>query len=365
MSQLPRSRVTPFVRPFTFVGIDYFGPYLVKIGRSTVKRWVAIFTCLTVRAIHMEVVHSLSTDSCKKAVRRFIARRGAPQEVYTDNGTNFIGASRELEDELRNINVSLSSTFTDTNTQWRFNPPSAPHMGGCWERMVRSVKTALGTLLESRKLDDESFMTLLAEAEHMVNSRPLTFLPVDSEEQESLTPNHFLMLSSTGVRQPIKAPACERKALKNSWDLIQQKLDAFWSRWISEYLPVISRRSKWFNHVTPIKEGALVVIVDGKMRNQWIRGRVSRTYPGKDGAVRLVDVNTSTGVLKRRAVCKLAVLDVKDPKDVQQDGHGDEDSEGLRERSGYGVVEPVSARHEGEDVATASSIGAPPGSFGV
>ncbi|XP_062703517.1 uncharacterized protein LOC134285973 [Aedes albopictus] len=367
MSQLPRSRVTPFVRPFTFVGIDYFGPYLVKIGRSAVKRWVAIFTCLTVRAIHMEVVHSLSTDSCKKAVRRFIARRGAPQEVYTDNGTNFIGASRELEDEWRkrNINVSLSSTFTDTNTQWRFNPPSAPHMGGCWERMVRSVKTALGTLPESRKLDDESFMTLLAEAEHMVNSRPLTFLPVDSEEQESLTPNHFLMLSSSGVRQPIKAPACERKALKGSWDLIQQKLDAFWSRWISEYLPVISRRSKWFNHVTPIKEGALVVIVDGKMRNQWIRGRVSRTYPGKDGAVRLADVNTSTGVLKRRAVCKLAVLDVCDHKDETQSDHGDVDCGRRRVRSGYGVVEPVPVRHEGEDVATTSSIEAPPGSFGV
>lgn len=141
------------------------------------KRWVAIFTCLTVRAIHLEVVHTLSTDSCKKAVRRFVARRGAPQEVYSDNGTNFIGASKELEEEMRNINRSLSSTFTDTNTQWRFNPPSASHMGGCWERMVRSVKTALGSLPMSRKLDDESFITLLAEAEHMVSSQPLTFLP--------------------------------------------------------------------------------------------------------------------------------------------------------------------------------------------
>ncbi|XP_062557970.1 uncharacterized protein LOC134222838 [Armigeres subalbatus] len=130
MSQLPRFRSTPFVRPFTFVGIDYFGPYFVKNGRSAVKRWVAIFTCLTVRAIHLELVYALSTDSCKKAVRRFIARRGAPQEVYTDNGTNFIGASRELEDELRSINGTLSSTFTDANTKWRFNPPLAPHMGG-------------------------------------------------------------------------------------------------------------------------------------------------------------------------------------------------------------------------------------------
>ncbi|XP_053681683.1 uncharacterized protein LOC128732458 [Sabethes cyaneus] len=128
---MPWFRTTPFVRPFTFSGIDYFGPYLVKVGCSAVKRWVAIFTCLTVRAIHLQAVHSLTTDSCKKAVRRFVARRGAPKEVYTDNGTNFVGASRELEQELRDINRALGSTFTDIDTLWRFNPPSAPHMGGC------------------------------------------------------------------------------------------------------------------------------------------------------------------------------------------------------------------------------------------
>ncbi|XP_062704803.1 uncharacterized protein LOC134287149 [Aedes albopictus] len=315
----------------------------------------------------MELVHSLSTDSCKKAVRRFIARRGAPQEIYTDNGTNFIGASRELNNELQEINVSLGSTFTDTYTQWRFNPPLAPHMGGCWERMVRSVKTALGTLPETRKLDDESFMTLLAEAEHMVNSRPLTFLPIDSEEQESLTPNHFLMLSSSGVRQPLKAPVDERKALKNSWELIQHKLDRFWSRWITEYLPIISRRSKWFSDIEPIKEGALVVIVDGKIRNQWVRGRVCRTYPGKDGAVRLADVETSAGILRRRAACNLAVLDVTGHDEEHSGDQSDTDIGGrcAAASRGCGAVEPVVVRHEGEDVATTATIEAPPESLDV
>ncbi|XP_062710529.1 uncharacterized protein LOC134288745 [Aedes albopictus] len=343
MSQLPQVRTTPFIRPFTFVGIDYFGPYQVKVGRSAVKRWVAIFTCLTVRAIHLEVVHTLSTDSCKKAVRRFVARRGAPQEVYSDNGTNFIGASKELENELRDINRSLSSTFTDTNTQWRFNPPSAPHMGGCWERMVRSVKTALGSLPMSRKLDDESFINLLAEAEHMVNSRPLTFLPLDSEEHESLTPNRFLMLNSNGVRQPVKAPVDERQALKGSWELIQNKLDSFWNRWIVEYeyLPIISRRSKWFTDVAPIKEGSLVVVADGKVRNQWIRGRVCRTYPGKDGAVRLADVETTNGTLRRRAVCNLAILDVARQDEIAVGDRDDADSDGrsIASSRGYGAAE--------------------------
>ncbi|XP_058814579.1 uncharacterized protein LOC131678438 [Topomyia yanbarensis] len=309
MGPLPKIRLTPFLRPFTFVGIDYFGPYFIKIGRTTVKRWVALFTCLTIRAVHLEVVSSLSTDSCKKAIRRFIARRGAPQEIYSDNGTNFLGASRELAAEITRINSTFSSTFTDAHTRWRFNPPGAPHMGGCWERMVRSVKTALGFLPNERKLDEESLVTLLTEAEHIVNSRPLTFVPLENADQESLCPNHFLIMSSTGVRQPIKDPVDERAALRGSWNMIQHILDKFWHRWIKEYLPTITRRTKWFHSIQPIREGELVMIADEKIRNRWLRGRVVRTYPGSDGTVRRADVLTASGILQRPAV-KLAVLDV-------------------------------------------------------
>ncbi|XP_058814889.1 uncharacterized protein LOC131678656 [Topomyia yanbarensis] len=309
MGPLPRVRLTPFLRPFTFVGIDYFGPYLIKIGRCAVKRWVALFTCLTVRAIHLEVASSLSTDSCKKAIRRFIARRGAPQEIYTDNGTNFVGASRELQLELKKMNGELASTFTDACTQWRFNPPAAPHMGGCWERMVRSVKVALGSLPSSRKLDEESFVTLLTEAEHMINSRPLTFVPLSTITDEALSPNHFLMLSSSGVQQSIKSPVDEGASIKGSWSMIQYTLDKFWRRWILEYLPTITRRTKWFDCVRAIKEGELVWIVDENVRNKWLRGRVIRTFPGRDGTARRADVQTSCGILQR-PIAKLALIDI-------------------------------------------------------
>ncbi|XP_038116949.1 uncharacterized protein LOC119769121 [Culex quinquefasciatus] len=284
MAPLPRVRLSPFVRPFTFTGVDYFGPVLIKVGRSAAKRWVALFTCLTIRAVHLELVASLSTDSCKKAIRRFIARRGAPQEIYSDNGTNFQGASGELLKELAKVNHNeLSSTFTDIHTQWRFNPPAAPHMGGCWERMVRSVKAALGVIPVERKLDEESLVTLLAEAEHMVNSRPLTFVPLESADSESLTPNHFLMLSSSGVQQAVKDRVGVGAAIKNSWNSIQHALDEFWCHWVKEYLPTIARRTKWFEEVRPIKEGDIVLVVDEGHRNGWLRGRVARTYPGKDG----------------------------------------------------------------------------------
>ncbi|XP_065079716.1 uncharacterized protein LOC135702593 [Ochlerotatus camptorhynchus] len=258
---------------------------------------------------------SLSSDSCKKAMRRFIARRGAPQEIYYDNGTNFVGVSRELKREIEGINAKLSSTFTDTYTQWRFNPPSAPHMGGCWERMVRSIKSALVMVPTERKLDDESLVTVFAEAEKMINSRPLTFVSLQTSDQEAITPNHFLLLSSTGVQQPIKQPVSEGESLRSSWDMMQPTLDRIWQKWITDYLPTITRRTKWFQNVRSVKEGELVVIADEKVRNRWLRGRVVRTFPGKDGTVRQVVV-TSGGTL-RRPVIKLALLDLEPEDDAK------------------------------------------------
>ncbi|KXJ83866.1 hypothetical protein RP20_CCG028086 [Aedes albopictus] len=309
MGPLPEVRMTPYVRPFTYTGVDYCGPFLVKVGRSLVKRWIALFTCMTIRAVHLEVAYSLSTDSFKMVVRRFIARRGAPIEIFSDNGTNFRGASNELKEEMKTINKELAATFTNTITKWNFNPPLAPHMGGCWERLVRSVKSALSGLELVKNPDDETLWTLMIEAEAMVNSRPLTYAPLDSVEEEALTPNHFMMLSSSGVCQPPRSLVDDRMQIRSNWRLIQHLLNQFWSRWIKEYLPTITRRTKWFKDVKPVEEGDVVIVVDEGTRNGWIRGRVARTLPGKDGRVRQADVETGSGIL-RRPVAKIAVLDV-------------------------------------------------------
>ncbi|XP_062533253.1 uncharacterized protein LOC134202221 [Armigeres subalbatus] len=211
MAPLPEVRVTPFVRPFSLVGIDYFGPYMIKIGRSQVKRWVALFTCLVIRAVHLEAIASLSTESCKLALRRFISRRGAPTQIYTDHGTNFVGASRELAQQTAAMNRELAESFTDANTRWNFIPPSSPHMGGAWERMVRAVKIAMESVNHSRAPSEEVFHTILCDAESMVNSRPLMYVPLETSDQEALTPNHFILLSSNGVKQPKKVPTIEGK----------------------------------------------------------------------------------------------------------------------------------------------------------
>ncbi|XP_058449314.1 uncharacterized protein LOC131429280 [Malaya genurostris] len=309
MGLLPEERLTPFVRPFTYVGLDYFGPVFAKVGRSQAKRWIALFTCLSIRAVHMEVVHSLSTDSCVMAVRRFVSRRGSPAVIYSDNATCFQGANRQLQEEITRRNETLATTFTNSHTKWKFIPPATPHMGGAWERLVRSVKTAIGSSLDHpRKPSDETLETIIYEAEALVNSRPLTYIPLEHADQESLTPNHFLLGSSTGNKiEP--ATVSEHATLRNSWNMAQHIVSEFWKRWIKEYLPVITRRSKWFEETKELEKDDLVLVVNGAKRNQWIRGRVIETVVGRDGRVRQALVRTANGTI-RRSVIKLAVLNV-------------------------------------------------------
>ncbi|XP_053685748.1 uncharacterized protein LOC128735282 [Sabethes cyaneus] len=267
MASLPPARLAAFVRPFTYVGLDFFGPLVVKIGRSSAKRWIALFTCLTIRAVHCEVVCSLSTDACIKAIRRFVCRRGAPAEIYSDNGTNFHGAERVL---MKEIQQDVAASYTSTTTEWFFIPPSSPHFGGAWERMVRSVKQAmLGAYDFNRKLDDESLRTFVTEAESIVNNRPLTYLPLDAEESVALTPNHFLLGSSNGVRQAAVKPTVNCDVVRKSFEMIKQELDYFWKRWIREMLPTLTRRTKWFGEVKMVAVGDLVLIVDDGKRNCW------------------------------------------------------------------------------------------------
>ncbi|XP_046557263.1 uncharacterized protein LOC124266512 [Haliotis rubra] len=198
MSDLPFSRVNP-APPFTYSGVDFFGPHTIKEGRKQMKRYGALFTCLASRAIHIETANSLDTDSFIHALRRFIARRGPVKEIWCDNGTNFIGAARELKEALAELDQnSIHSHLLQANIDWKFNPPSASHMGGVWERMIGSVRKILSPMLYEfgDRLDDEAYRTLLCEVEAIVNSRPLTTVSSDATDLNPLTPNHLLMIKS-------------------------------------------------------------------------------------------------------------------------------------------------------------------------
>ncbi|XP_062542159.1 uncharacterized protein LOC134210151 [Armigeres subalbatus] len=309
MAPLPKQRLTAFVQPFTFTGLDYFGPILVKVGRSNAKRWVALFTCFTTRAIHLEVAHSLNTESCIMAVQRFVSRRGLPKEFWIDNATCFHGTNNELKTLSEATKRAMAEKFTTAQTSWKFIPPATPHMGGVWERLVRSVKTAIGAITEGpRRPDDETLETILLDAERMINSRPLTYVPIESADQEALTPNHFLLGHSSGSKFIPNEVMDIRSTFRSSWKMASFITHEFWKRWLKEYLPIITRRCKWCQDVADLAVGDLL-LEDGKAKNQWLRGRTEEVIPGRDGRVRHALVRTSTGLIRRAAV-KLAVLDV-------------------------------------------------------
>ncbi|XP_055632538.1 uncharacterized protein LOC129773014 [Toxorhynchites rutilus septentrionalis] len=311
MAPLPIQRMQPYVRAFSYVGLDYCGPIDVTVGRRTEKRYVALFTCLVVRAVHCEIAFSLSTESCILAIRRFIRRRGSPIEIFTDNGTNFQGASRELKEQLKRIDRECADTFTDARTKWNFNPPSAPHMGGVWERMVRSVKEALVSLSDGRKMNDDILMTTLAEAEHIINSRPLTYSGTEDNELDIITPNHFLHGNSSGQHHPFQVPISLAEELRSSYKRTQVLAKKFWDRWCKEYFPTLNQRSRWYEDSRTLKVGDLVLVMDDGKGGTSIRGIVDEVFIGQDGRIRQALVRTTNGCF-RRPVAKLAILELGD-----------------------------------------------------
>lgn len=309
MGSLPTDRVEPFVRPFSYVGLDYAGPFYVAIGRRREKRWIALFTCLTIRAIHLEVARDLSSDAVIVCLSNFVNRRGVPVRIRSDQGTNFIGAVNEGTEMFAN-------ECANRGIEWSFNVPGNPEAGGSWERLVQSVKRVLSVSLKEEAPQIETFIAMTIEAENIVNSRPLTDLPIDSAEDDPITPNHFLL----GVPNQNPTPRIGTNVcLDKQWKLKMQMSKRFWRQWINDYLPTLTRRTKWFSNARNLQVDDIVVVCDKSAgKGAWTKGRVIDVCTSPDGKIRSAWIKTATGKLHRPA-SKLAVLDVKasgPPQDV-------------------------------------------------
>ena len=195
MSDLPLERLTPDLPPFSYVGIDFFGPFSAKYGRGVCKRYGCIFTCMATRAVHIEIAHSVNTDSFLGAFSRFISRRGRPKKVYSDNGTNLKSGERELREMMHSWNQQkISKELLQSEIEWHFNPPYASHNGGFWERLIRSIREVLRAIVKQQLLCDESLLTFISETERILNSRPITQASTNSDDPEPLTPSKLLLL---------------------------------------------------------------------------------------------------------------------------------------------------------------------------
>ncbi|MEM7284018.1 MAG: hypothetical protein AAF438_20615, partial [Pseudomonadota bacterium] len=300
MADLPAFRVTPHEPAFSDCGVDYFGPLKVKVGRGTAKRYGCLFTCLNCRAVHIEVANSLETDSFINALRRFICRRGCPRSMKSDNGTNFVGGHRELKKSIQEMDNDGINRFLRTkNISWNFNTPAASHHGGVWERLIRSVRKVLHGVIGDALLTDETLTTWLAEVEAILNSRPLTSLSDDPDDAEPLTPNHLLLQLQGPVMPPGSFDRIDGHG-RRRWRQAQYLADQFWKRWTKEYIPLLQERRKWQSVTKNFEPGELVLVIDETMpRSNWSLGRVSAVFPGQDGCVRTVSVQTKGTVLTR------------------------------------------------------------------
>ncbi|XP_067941083.1 uncharacterized protein [Watersipora subatra] len=276
MASLPHERSSPSP-PFSYCGIDCFGPFMVKDRRTELKRYGLMVTCLASRAVHLEVLDDMSTTAFVNGIRNVIAIRGPIRTIWCDQGTNFVGAVQDLTEK--------------GVIEFKLNPPSASHMGGVWERMIRTARNVLQSLLKSHsdRLDTSHLRTLMYEVMAIINSRPLS---VVTEEDMPLSPNMLLTMKSDVTLPPPGSFDESDMYSRKRWRAVQHIANVFWKRWKTEYLSQLHSRQKWVHKTTNnIAVGDIVLIKDDQTtRNVWLKGRVSDCYTSQDGQIRSAKV---------------------------------------------------------------------------
>lgn len=286
---LPKDR-TNLSHTFQVTGVDLAGPLLTK---TRDKYWIVIFTCAVYRAVHLELVPSLSTSAFTLALRRFLSRRGRVCVFYSDNGTNFVGLNRALQTLDWH---KIQKEFEVNQIKWKFNPPSSPWWGGFWERLIRILKDLLRKNLGRASLEVDELTTLVCECESIMNNRPLTYVSEDPELR-TLTPSMFLQSLSGGDEIP-ELDAIDRTNLVKRWNYVQKLRENLKQRFKKEYLGFL--RSTKGSPINTTKVGDVVLIgSDDKKRLDWPLGVVLEIFPGKDKIHRLAKVRTAKGVYLR------------------------------------------------------------------
>lgn len=318
MGSLPPDRVTPN-KAFHTTGVDFCGPFFYKSEvrtRQPLKCYISIFTCFSTKACHLEVVQDLTTSSFLAALRRFIATRGKPSIIWSDNATNFVGAKNELA-ELKDLfntqqhQQSIQENCLHDGISWKFIPPRSPHFGGLWEAAVKTAKYHFFRAVGLHILTFDELRTLTCQICAIMNSRPLTPITEDPDDLEILTPAHFLV---GGPLVSIIEPDLRDTSDKclSRWQKLTQMQQIFWKKWSQSYLSLLQERTKWKSKSHNIAPGQMVIIKNENLPPlKWQLGRVTDVIRGNDNVIRVVMVRTNNGIIKR-AASKVAVLPIEE-----------------------------------------------------
>jgi hypothetical protein len=322
MGALPVERLKP-QPPFNKVMVDLFGPYRVRgevQKRTSGKVYGVIFTDLYSRAVHIEAAFGYDTDSFLQSLRRFSNIRGWPSTIFSDPGSQLIGAEKELISAWQNINrESLYKICGDQGTEWRFSPADSAWRQGAVESLIKSAKRAIKFSIHDQRLSPSEFMTLCSEISNILNERPLGVLPSGDSNINILTPNCQL-IGRPFCRNP---GGWQESSLKTRLRLIDTILEEFWSKWTELYAPSLVRQGKWKTRSRNLQPGDVVVVADaGALRGNYYIAQVHEIFPSKDGIVRKVSIRYknfrvgeklheyqgSRDVIVYRSVQKLALL---------------------------------------------------------
>ena len=315
MGDLPKDRVNQTF-PFNHSGVDFCGPFNIKYKNQRKgifhKIYVALFVCFTTRAVHLEVVSDLTSDSFIATLKRFFSRRGKCARLFSDNGLNFVGANSEIKrlcKMVRHPDEALAGFLADEGIDWHFLPPRAPSQGGLWEAGVKSFKHHLKRAMGDAKFTYEEFVTVTTQVEGILNSRPITPLSCDGGEFEVLTPAHFL------IGRPVNAMVEPELIDLNDnrlsrWQRTTKIVQNIWKKWQRDYLSNMQQRSKWMFSKDNVPVGAIVLIKEDNLAVcKWLLGKIIQVFPGKDDKVRVVLIKTPHGNLKR-PISKICILPV-------------------------------------------------------
>lgn len=326
MGSLPADRVRP-ARPFYNSGVDFAGPYekRMRAGRPTLrsqsenpkiqKGYIAVFVCLVTRAVHLEAVTGMTSEAFIAAFSRFCARRGICANMYSDNGTTFVGADKEMRAAMQTWQQKETRDYVQSKgTDWHFITPAAPFQGGIWEAAVKSMKHHLKRVMGTHKYTYEVLATLLAEVEACLNSRPTCAMSDDCNDVQSLTPAHFLIGEELVLPIPVRREDPPRSA-RALWQQQQHAMQSFWAQWSADYLNKLQQRNKWKWEKDNVKVGQLALLKNENLPpTYWPLGRITAVRPGADKLVRSITIQVD-GKTYDRPIQKICVLPTDDNLD--------------------------------------------------
>ncbi len=318
MADLPDIRLAPFTPPFHHTACDYFGPIVVKVGRNkTAKYYGVLFTCLNTRAVHLKLAVDCSTMEFLQVLRRFFAIRGTPAVMISDNGTQFVGAEKELKEMVKGWKLEELREFcAEKGMKWRFTTPKAPHHNGCAEALVKTCKKALKKAIGNQVLSPFELYTYLFEVANLVNSRPIGRVPNDPDDGTYISPNDILLGRSTS--EVPQGPFRQTKNPRHRVEFVQKLVDSFWRKWSRDVFPSLILRKKWHTQRRDVKVNDVVTYVDeNAVRGKWMIGRIIETFPGQDGKTRNVKIKTLCGQYTRPVTKIVVIVPVDEDKDEE------------------------------------------------